>query len=177
MTENTQTAANWRERWKRKHNWSEGEVAKLCCGWHPGDGAIPEPASYAMALEAVRRAVRAKALLPLDPDWEPKLSDRLYGSAALFSPAAVIAWAAREYPDTFVYAGDAGEERELDTRERTTLLSIIAALAEIAKLDLKATPQAADSIASALRHLGVEKDKRTIEKHLKHALAQVSRDV
>ena len=174
------TRSAWLARWKTKHNWNEGELAKLCRGWNPGDGRIPDPAEYNLALEAVRRAVRAKAIVRLDAEWEPQLADRLYGNAALFDPRSAAAWASREFPETFAYSADRWwDEGALDTREHTSLLLIIAALAEMLgpeKLDLRQAGKAAETVSATLKRLGVERSNRTIEKHLKLAHEQVSRE-
>lgn len=96
----------WRERWKRKHNWNVKELAKLCCGWDPSDGAIPDPRLYNEVVEAIRRAIQARALITLDLLWPATDPARFYGEDALFSPPVAAAWAAQEYSDTFVYAAD-----------------------------------------------------------------------
>ncbi len=97
----------WREQWKRKHNWTASELAKLCLGWDPGSDVLPDPAAYNKALGDIRRAVQAKALPTLELLWPPSGAERMYGSDPLCTPRAGAAWAAQEYPETFAYAGDA----------------------------------------------------------------------
>ncbi|MGY3038681.1 hypothetical protein ACVWWQ_000268 [Rhodanobacter sp. TND4EL1] len=63
-----------------------------------------------------------------------------------------------------------GRERSdmpLDTRQRTTLLTIIGALADAAKLDLGQHYKAGEAIASMLDAKGVKLSARTISEHLK----------
>lgn len=61
----------------------------------------------------------------------------------------------------------ASNERELGTRERTTLLTLIAALAADAGIDVSKHSQAGDRIAALTQRLGAPVAGRTIENHLK----------
>lgn len=170
MADAKATDEKWRQRWKQKHNWTAGETAKLCCGWNPDDPTIPEPLLYARALEAVNRAVRTKALLALDLLWAPGPGDRMYGSDAYFAPASAAAWASKEYPDTFVFAGDPEWKKDyLDPREKLTLLAIIDALAHLAGIDLSDTASAADKVHRVMEDKGIARGKETIAKHLGRA--------
>jgi hypothetical protein len=58
-------------------------------------------------------------------------------------------------------------EKPIESRERTTLLLIIAALAQLAKIDTSKPSSAATSIESQTALLGVRVAARTIENHLK----------
>lgn len=58
-------------------------------------------------------------------------------------------------------------EKEIDTRERTSLLVMVGALAEMAKLDITKPTPAAKKILSVLESKGVQLGKKTIEEHLK----------
>jgi len=58
-------------------------------------------------------------------------------------------------------------DKPLGTRERTTLLTVIAALASVANVDVTATTKAAGIIEAAASGLGVRIGKRTIEEYLK----------
>jgi hypothetical protein len=62
---------------------------------------------------------------------------------------------------------DQGVEKEIQRRERSTLLVIIAALAEMHKVDLKRTSSAAAAIESQTVLMGARVAARTIEGHLK----------
>src|ERR1700722_18386907 len=58
-------------------------------------------------------------------------------------------------------------DRPVGPRERTTLLLIIAALAELARIDVKKPSKAATSIESQTALMGARVAARTIENHLK----------
>lgn len=58
-------------------------------------------------------------------------------------------------------------EKPLGTRERNTLLVLIASLAKLANLDLSKPSKAAAVIAQASEQIGAPVDVRTIENHLK----------
>jgi hypothetical protein len=62
---------------------------------------------------------------------------------------------------------DKPRERPLLSRERTTLLVIIAALAEMAKIDVTKPSKAAVNIENQTELLGARVAARTIENHLK----------
>ncbi|MEG1767039.1 MAG: hypothetical protein RR311_01120 [Comamonas sp.] len=63
---------------------------------------------------------------------------------------------------------DSGEvEKVVGTRERTTLLTVIAALAEAAKISLVTPSKSAEIIAGMTERMGTPVAKRTIEEHLK----------
>lgn len=57
-------------------------------------------------------------------------------------------------------------EKPIESRERTTLLTIIAALAQLAKIDISKPFSAATSIESQTALMGVRVAARTIENHL-----------
>ena len=63
-------------------------------------------------------------------------------------------------PDTYV-------EKPIELRERTTLLMIIAALAQLAKIDISKPSSAATSIENQTALMGARVAARTIENHLK----------
>ena len=62
---------------------------------------------------------------------------------------------------------EAPQERPLSTTERSTLLIIIAALAEQAKIPISRPSKAADLIANLTQRLGAPVSKRSIEEKLK----------
>lgn len=163
----------WRERWKHQDAWTASEFAMLCCGWNPSIGEHPDQELYNHALETITRAVRVSALPTLDLRSPSTGAERIYAAAPLFSPQAVSGWAANRYPETFPYPKNAwGDEKPLDTRERASLLIMLAALAEIAgveKVDITVPTKAAEIIEAATGRLHTPLEKRTILKHLKLA--------
>jgi hypothetical protein len=58
-------------------------------------------------------------------------------------------------------------EKPIEQRERNTLLVIVAALAELAKIDLKKPSKAASAIEAQTVRMGARVATRTIEEHLK----------
>jgi len=63
--------------------------------------------------------------------------------------------------------GQGSIDRPLETRERNTLLTIIAALCKDAKIDITKPSKAGEYIHSITNHMGATVAKRTIEEHLK----------
>ena len=61
-------------------------------------------------------------------------------------------------------------DKPLKERERTTLLSIIAALAVEADIDLSHPSTAASSVVAKLQLMGIRLGKTTVEVHLKKAI-------
>lgn len=68
-----------------------------------------------------------------------------------------------------------GADRPLGTRERTTLLTVIAALAEEAKISVVSPSKSAELIASITERMGAPVAKRTIEEHLKRVPDAIER--
>ena len=62
---------------------------------------------------------------------------------------------------------DQKAEKPLERRERTTLLVIIAALAELAKIDVTKPTSAGATIESQTALMGAEVSSRAIQNHLK----------
>ena len=83
------------------------------------------------------------------------------------NPPVVAKPPATDVENETLEARDEGEEKVLGTRERTTLLTIIAALAEEAKISLVTPSKSAELIASVSERMGAPVAKRTIEEHLK----------
>jgi hypothetical protein len=61
-------------------------------------------------------------------------------------------------------------DKPLKERERTTLLSIIAALAVEADIDLSHPSTAASSVVARLQLMGIRLGQTTVESHLKKAI-------
>jgi hypothetical protein len=67
------------------------------------------------------------------------------------------------------------QDRELTTRERTTLLVLIAALATELKIDLGHPSKAGETISKMTERLGASVSARTIENHIRAASEAVDR--
>ena len=175
MTETT-SEQSWRDEWKKQDAWTAAEFAMLCCGWNPGLREHPDQEQYNNALEMISRAVRVNILPVFELRWAGTVADQLYASVPLFEPKAVAKWATKHFsqfpfgPDDFDVVGDA-----LDTRERTTLLITIAALATLAELDISQHSKAAEVIASKSEQMGAPIAKRTVEKHLSRVADAIER--
>ena len=119
---------------------------------------------YNEAVDMVNRAVRAHVLATIDNlAWPATGAEQMYDAVPAFRPSQAIPWAAEKFPYLFPYLAD---EKRLDTRERTTLQLIIAALARQAKLDL-ADPKTVGAVVAELDAIGEPRDRKTISTHLK----------
>ena len=101
-----------------------------------------------------------------DTTWQPVNSIPLekYWSEMVFDLPSVLGFEAARTQD-----GNATETKEkpLATRERDTLLTIIAALAKAAKINIQDAGKAALYIEGLTAELGARVSKRAIEEHLK----------
>ena len=66
-------------------------------------------------------------------------------------------------------------DKPLGTTERTSLLTIIAGLARLARLDVSKPSQAGKAIQAEIDKLGAKVGQRTIEEHLKKILDALER--
>lgn len=86
-------------------------------------------------------------------------------------PHTAYLWVDRDelekFCSTAIPANAANDEKELGTRERNTLLVIIAALCKEAKIDYSKPSKAAAAIKHQLDLMGVSVGETTIEEHLK----------
>src|ERR1041384_4658426 len=132
-------AKNWLEYWKSRDAWTPREFAQLCCGWNPSEYQFPDRARFNEAIESINRAVRVKALLTIDDlAWPGTGAERMYDAVPAFRPCDVAPWAVRHYQGQFPFSvDDWGGGDDLDPRERTSLLTIVAAIAQIANLSLE----------------------------------------
>ena len=154
----------WQEYWRLQDVWTVRDLARLCCGWNPSTDELPDRAAYSEALDMVNRAVRVLVLLTIDNlAWPATGAERMYDAVPAFKPLHAIAWAAEKFPDRFPYVV---EEKSLDTRERTTLQLIIAAIARHEKLDL-AEAKTTNMVVAELKAMGEPRDRKTISTHLK----------
>jgi len=96
-------------------------------------------------------------------------SDHYYPADALPSDAAlVVRTSALQDLEARLSKPEPNVERPVGQRERTTLLVIIAALAELNGIDVKKPSKAALEIESATIRMGARVAARTIEEHLRH---------
>ena len=127
------------EKWGEKDLWSEKELEELCCGLEP-NGARPCTEELNEAGEAIRRGIISKALPCICPS-DATAGDHMYGHARFFRPVDAIKWASPKYAsfpfkakrqdggnEQLTKERDAKIDRPLETRQRRTYLTIIAAM-------------------------------------------------
>ena len=85
----------------------------------------------------------------------------------LASPAIPASLSATPFAHSETPGALGDMEKAIGTRERTTLLTILAALAEEAKISLVTPSKSAELIAGMTERMGSPVAKRTIEEHLK----------
>jgi hypothetical protein len=119
-----QTTTEWEHRWRQESAWTAGELAKLCCGWDPGNLEIPDPHAFEGAKETILRAVRLGDVRPADVHMVPATREELfYGDGTFFRPRDVAAWASKRFvafpyresdwvDEPSMHARPAGNERE-----------------------------------------------------------------
>ena len=104
-----------------------------------------------------------------DSPAEPKEPEYCYPADGLPSDSVlVVRISALEALEARIAEVNKPAEKPLGTRERTTLLVIIAALADAAKLDIKRPSKTAAAIEAATTRIGARVSVRAIEEHLKH---------
>ncbi|MEQ1897787.1 MAG: hypothetical protein ABL971_10425 [Vicinamibacterales bacterium] len=172
--EQNESPEDWKARWHVMDAWTVGEFAMLCCGWDPGTGEHPDQGAFNAAVEAITRAVRVGAIPTCELKWPARIEEQIFSGAPLFRPSEVSEWALKRFPATFPVPAEWASEGALDIRERTSLLRIIAALAGLAKIDLNNPARAAEDLEAEMRRLHVSLERRTIGKHLKAALEQLT---
>jgi hypothetical protein len=138
-------------------------------------------------LEAPLQAYVGKAKEYLDFAWASASTRKLYirgisdfGGDPWVEPERWLSWAQSKglaipgpltellpIPERGRVTSAENEADSLGTKERTTLLTIIAALAKMAGLDYASHPsKVADAIAKATEEIGARVARRTIETHL-----------
>jgi hypothetical protein len=102
----------------------------------------------------------------VEPYYNPR---NFYPSDRLPSDAVIVVRtdALQQFASHLAIGDERSRERPLQRRERTTLLTIVAALAHMAKLDLTKPSKAAAAIESETTRMGSRVAARTIENHLK----------
>jgi hypothetical protein len=113
---------DWKRRWIEESSWTAKELAKLCCGWNPGDEAIADPALYNQVMETILRAVRVGDLHPIDLRVPASREEFFYRDAPLFRPTQVSAWAAKRFPEFPFQQSDLAPSRSRDAIERRRML-------------------------------------------------------
>jgi hypothetical protein len=159
---------DWLEYWKRRDAWTVREFAQLCCGWNPTEYKIHNQNAYNDAIESINRAVRVRALRTIDNlAWPATGAEQMYDSVPAFRPIEVCEWAKKHYGTTFPEALSFQISDDPDSRERRSLLRIIAALAKLAGIPVDQTSKAAGIIAVETKSLEAPVGEKTIETHLK----------
>lgn len=142
------------------------------------DGAFVDSAEgvrFQLMREVGRDGLGAEPQLPyyLEPDVEPYALERQYEHLRRLPGDSVLVV---RTPELVAFQGRAREglgrpsnqlDRPLGERERATLLTIIAALARHANIDVTRTSKAAQIIESLTSDLGAKIPARTAEEHLK----------
>jgi hypothetical protein len=170
------TSEQWKRAWASRPAWTAMELAWLCCGWEPKsriDLEATDRERIDAALDMILLAVRVNdPNLPIIEHlrWAAAPEEIFYREAPLFKPSAVWNWAKEHFP-AFSFSQEDFDSKtndeELDTRERTTLLTLIAALARHANVEIAQPAKAAEVIAEYVKELGVIISPRTINAHLK----------
>jgi hypothetical protein len=166
------TKGHWRQYWLNRDAWTVCEFAQLCCGWNPSEYLIHDQAWYNEARDSINRAVRVKTLSTIDDlAWPATPAECMFESVPAFRPRDAAPWAMRHYAGRFPFSledfADVPKQDRVDSRERSSLLTIIAALADLAKVSLEHPSKAAEVIEGRTRALKAPVSKRTIETHLK----------
>jgi hypothetical protein len=107
--------------------------------------------------------------------WDPKTLKEPYGHPANYYPAGrlpkdsvlVVRTSALRDLVSRVSKPVEGTEKPVERRERNTLLVVIAALADMARIDVSKPSAAGAAIESKTAQMGVRVAARTIENHLK----------
>jgi hypothetical protein len=105
----------------------------------------------------------------ISPDRPPNDPLNYYPAAGLPADSIIVVRPQnlRHFAQSLLGADNARDEKPLAQRERSTLLTIIAALCRLAKIDIARTSAAAAAIESQTELIGARVAARTIEEHLK----------
>ena len=147
-----------------------GEAVALSLGCHPGESLPPSPAHFPAEYRKRLRIAEAhlnagtalKSATSRNGRYGALVDLREFGSWVLS-----MGW---DLPDEFPHSATqtaTPDDRSLGTRERNTLLTIIATLAKEAGIALDQTSKTAESIANAAEMQGLTIARRTIEEKLK----------
>lgn len=167
-----------RAHWLSRGAWTKRELIDLLCGLPP-DRARPSSDETNLAGEEIRRAVEMHELEPR-PRAQATAADSFYDNHQLFKPNEAIKWATSS-PGRFPHfpftlediAPDHNVDLPLNKRERASLHLIIAALANLANVDLAHPYKAANQVLSAMGKLPASPalTSNCVGDHLKRASA------
>jgi len=88
----------WKQRWSQEPAYSMKELGKLCCGWNPGSGKIPNPTRLALTIEDIRRAATIGIELTPLPRTRPATAGEIhFDEHWYFAREQATAWAAKRY--------------------------------------------------------------------------------
>lgn len=160
--------ADFDEHWNALDAWTAREFALLCCSLNPeGVDIFPDHnmEAYHKVRENISRAVQVRAVPTIDNlAWPGTSEERMRDAIPAFRPADVASWASKHYPGRFPWLTNDRNGEQVDSRERTTLLIMIAALLKEADLD---ATKAVEVIAAHTRELNAPVSTRAIRTHLK----------
>ena len=164
------------EYWRRQKLWTLIDAASLISGAKPVRTDQPKKQENSITNDEVRERFGAVygQLKDATTLKEIKFFASRTGSIGnrRVNPASVISWAQSESfeipkPLRDLASGQSTSEKPLSTRERHTLLIIIALLAKEVGIDWTKPSKAAEMVLSLADKLGVTMGQRTIEEHLK----------
>lgn len=161
--------------WLRKELWTLKDLQELCCGLVDGESRLEEKKEQLQkAREAIGHAELAGSLVPL-PEQDQTLAARLYGTNKFYRPAEAIAWASKRFPKEFPFVSadvtnacrevGANAKKDLASRERDTLLLLLAALCNHGAIDWRGRG-AAPRIREVVEEFGASMSEDTIRKWL-----------
>lgn len=158
------------EFWSRMETVYVWECASLAVSITPSDEAWESAELHAPdSLEAAKK-IRKQVIGQIETGKMVTVSkhptDHLWDKIRLSDFSAWAREAKLDLPEKFPRPVD---DKPLTTKERTTLLTIIAALADEAKIDITRPSKAAGQIKAAIDRRGSNISARTIEEHLKRA--------
>lgn len=169
------------------------QAVTLAVGVVPNSGR-PRPAIFSPLLQAAETAVERKEIKPTNT-WRSRDHAEYYGTDYIeptVTQALFREWLEKTLTpelrtrafffllpqDQWPAPGDtpeAGGDKPLRERERATLLCIIGALADLAKVDLSQHHKAGGQVEAMLSVKGIELSARTIGDHLRAAREAIER--
>jgi hypothetical protein len=159
------------------------QATMLIFGRDPSHEITGRPTGYTPIATAIKQAIERGELpaqRPVDPYWGNSFYSLDAEDKTFLRQADMRDWLEKigqreafffltdpEHWPNAIGKAPAVTDKPLDTRERTTLLTIIGALAGVANLDLSQHNKAGDTVAAMLAVEGVKLSGRTIGEHLK----------
>ena len=177
--------------WAKKDLWSEKEFSTLCCGLIPDERGMPvdpgrthrDSVRIEQANDDIRRGTLS-GVLTFVPRSDEDISSRMYGTNRHYRPHLAAAWAVdrfetfpRELADAVQKTAEAsnrgsssraeGGAKDADGREVNSLLRVVRALLEMAKIPERG---GSASIQTQLESIGFTSPKEaTIRKIIEKA--------